>query len=73
VDYKEVEVVKRSPNLGMSIFLYSAGMLLILMAGLMLGQAFGWIKNVPETVIWALVLLSIGGGILMGMRNNRYG
>jgi uncharacterized membrane protein len=55
--------------LGLSIFLYAAGMLLILMAGIMLVQAFGWIKNVPETVIYALVLLSIGAGIMMGLRN----
>jgi hypothetical protein len=38
------------------------------MAGVMLAQAFGWVKTVPETVIWALVLLSIGTGILMGLR-----
>ncbi|HEY9626015.1 MAG TPA: hypothetical protein V6C84_01830 [Coleofasciculaceae cyanobacterium] len=61
--------MRRSPNLGLSIFLYAAGMLLILMAGIMLVQAFGWIKNVPETVIYALVLLSIGAGIMMGLRN----
>jgi uncharacterized membrane protein len=44
-------------------------MLLILMAGIMLVQAFGWVKIVPDTVIYALVLLSIGGGIMMGLRN----
>jgi len=61
--------VRRSPNLALSIFLYAAGMLLILMAGIMLVQAFGWVKTVPEAVIYALVLLSIGGGIMMGLRN----
>lgn len=39
------------------------------MAGVMLVQAFGWVKAVSESVIWALVLLSIGTGILMGLRN----
>jgi hypothetical protein len=61
--------VKRSPNLALSIFLYSAGTLLIVMAGLLLVQAFGWVKNMPDTVVWALVLLSVGVGILMGLRN----
>ena len=60
--------MRQSPNLALSIFLYSAGMLLILMAGVMMVQAFGWVKSVPESVIWALVLLAIGGGILMGLR-----
>jgi len=61
--------VRRSPNLALSIFLYAAGMLLILMAGIMLVQSFGWVKAVPDTVIYALIMLSIGGGIMMGLRN----
>jgi hypothetical protein len=60
--------VRRSPNLGITIFLYTAGILLVMMAVVLLIQAFG-ILTVPKEAIWALVLLAIGSGILAGIRS----
>jgi hypothetical protein len=62
--------VSRSPNLAITIFLYTAGILLVLMALVLLLQAFGVV--IPKEAIWALVLLAIGAGILRGIRSRRY-
>ncbi|WP_088893716.1 hypothetical protein [Leptolyngbya ohadii] len=59
--------MRQSPNLGVTIFLYVAGILLVMMAVVLMLQAFG--VQVPESAIWAVVLLSIGAGILAGIRN----
>ncbi|MBF2001479.1 MAG: hypothetical protein IGS50_17595 [Synechococcales cyanobacterium C42_A2020_086] len=59
----------QSPNLGIRIFLYSAGILLVVMAVVLFLQAFGILTNIPRLAIWALVLLAIGSGILAGMRS----
>jgi hypothetical protein len=59
--------VRQSPNLGVTIFLYIAGILLVMMAIVLMLQSFG--VRVPEPAIWAVVLLSIGAGILAGIRN----
>jgi len=40
-----------------------------MMAGLLLLQAFGFLREIPKEAIWALVLLAIGSGILAGVRN----
>lgn len=40
-----------------------------MMAIVLLLQAFGVLTNIPESAIWALVLLAIGSGILTGLRN----
>jgi hypothetical protein len=61
--------VRRSPNLAVTIFLYVAGILLVMMAVILLLQAFGVLTNIPRAAIWALVLLAIGIGILAGMRS----
>lgn len=59
--------MRQSPNLGVTIFLYIAGILLVMMAIVLMLQSFG--VRVPEPAIWAVVLLSIGAGILAGIRN----
>ncbi len=59
--------MRHSPNLGVTIFLYIAGILLVMMALVLMLQAFN--VRVPEPAIWAVVLLSIGAGILAGIRN----
>jgi hypothetical protein len=59
--------VRQSPNLGITIFLYIAGILLVFMAIVLMLQAFGVV--VPKPAIWAIVLLAIGSGILAGIRN----
>ncbi|HIK55652.1 MAG TPA: hypothetical protein IGS37_10875 [Synechococcales cyanobacterium M55_K2018_004] len=61
----------RSPNLAILIFLYVAGILLVMMAIVLLLQAFGVLTNLPRQAIWALVLLAIGSGILAGVRSRR--
>lgn len=61
--------MRRSPNLAVTIFLYVAGILLVMMAVILLLQAFGVLTNIPRAAIWALVLLAIGIGILAGMRS----
>ncbi|MCU0567893.1 MAG: hypothetical protein MUF49_14995 [Oculatellaceae cyanobacterium Prado106] len=60
--------MKRSPNLAVTIFLYIAGILLVLMAAVMLIQTFAKV-SVPPQAIQALVLLGIGSGILAGIRS----
>lgn len=61
--------MKQSPNLGIRIFLYVVGILLVMMAILLLFQAFGYLTNIPRSAIGALVLLAIGSGILTALRN----
>ncbi|KAF3887404.1 MULTISPECIES: hypothetical protein [Nostocales] len=58
----------RPPSLGVSIFLYITGILLVILAIILLLQAFGVVKNIPKEAIWGLVLLSIGSGILTAIR-----
>lgn len=56
------------PNLGVTIFLYIFGILLVIMAILLLLQAFGILTNIPRPAVVALVLLAIGAGILAGVQ-----
>ncbi|GAB4458742.1 MAG: hypothetical protein OHK0037_03020 [Elainellaceae cyanobacterium] len=58
----------RSPNLAVTIFLYVAGILLVMMAVLLLLQSFGLLTEIPKEAVYALVLLAIGSGILAGVR-----
>ncbi|HIK43104.1 hypothetical protein HPC62_05005 [Thermoleptolyngbya sichuanensis A183] len=58
----------RSPNLAITIFLYVAGILLVMMAILLLLQSFGLLTEIPREAVYALVLLAIGSGILAGVR-----
>jgi len=60
-----------SSNLGMSILLYIIGIMLVMMAVLILLKGFGLLTTLPNDVIWALVLLAIGFGILSGIRNQK--
>jgi hypothetical protein len=60
--------VKQPTNLGIQIFLYVAGILLVMLAILLLLQAFGYLTNIPRSAIWALVLLAIGSGILSALK-----
>lgn len=57
----------QSPGeLAIRILLYVVGTLLVLMAIVLIIQAFG--VQVPREVIYGLVVLSIGSGILAGVR-----
>jgi divalent metal cation (Fe/Co/Zn/Cd) transporter len=64
----------KPPHLIVTIVLYIVGIMLVMMAVLILLKGLGVLRNVPDYVIWALVLLALGGGILGGLRsaNKRY-
>ena len=55
--------MSRRPNLAVTTLLYVAGSLFIVLAIILLLQAFG-VFQFPQEAIWALVLLAIGAGIL---------
>lgn len=59
----------RSPNLAITIFLYVFGILLVVIAVILLLQAFG--VTIPSPAIWALVLMAIGLGVLAGINSSR--
>lgn len=42
--------------------------MLVLSAGLLLLRGLGWVTQVPDFVIWAMVLAALGVGILAGVR-----
>jgi hypothetical protein len=58
--------VNQSPNVAVKIFLYIIGTLLVFMSIVLIVQAFG--VQVPREVIYGLVVLAIGSGILAGVR-----
>ncbi len=58
--------VNESPNVAVKIFLYIIGTLLVFMSIVLIVQAFG--VQVPREVIYGLVVLAIGSGILAGVR-----
>ncbi|MEL6223580.1 MAG: hypothetical protein AAFQ57_15520 [Cyanobacteria bacterium J06626_14] len=55
------------PNLAVTITLYTAGILFVIFAILLLLQAMGLIPGVSNTVYVALVLLAVGCGLLYGV------
>lgn len=63
--------MSRLLNLFVTILLYIVGILLVMMAVLILLKGLGLVLTIPEYVVWALVLLAIGTGILGGLRSNR--
>lgn len=56
---------------GTSIFLYIFGILLVITAVVVLLQGLGILQSVPNYVIGALVLFSIGAGILAALNRSR--
>ena len=58
-------------NLAVRIALYVVGILLVMMAGLILLKGLGLVPTIPEYVVWALVLLAVGVGIIGGLRSSR--
>jgi hypothetical protein len=64
--------VSSSPNnVGISILLYIIGIMLVLMAVLIVLKGLGVLTTLPNYVIWALLLLSVGMGILGGLRSSQ--
>ncbi|MBW4471117.1 MAG: hypothetical protein KME45_12040 [Stenomitos rutilans HA7619-LM2] len=58
-------------NVGISILLYIIGIMLVLMAVLIVLKGLGVLTTLPNYVIWALLLLSVGMGILGGLRSSQ--
>jgi hypothetical protein len=58
-----------SPNLAIRILLSIAGVVLVLAAIILLLRGVGWVGQIPDYVLWSLVLLAIGVGILGGLRS----
>lgn len=63
--------VGNTPNLVVSIVLYIIGIMLVLTAVLILLKGLGWLTTLPTYAIWSLLLLSVGVGILGGIRSSR--
>ncbi|MFE4107881.1 hypothetical protein [Almyronema epifaneia] len=59
-----------SSNLAIRIFLTTLGVILVLAAIILLLRGFGVISQIPGYVIWALVLIAVGTGILGGLRSS---
>ncbi|MGD1943765.1 MAG: hypothetical protein ACFB0G_20920 [Leptolyngbyaceae cyanobacterium] len=53
------------------IVLNIVGVMLVLGAAILILRGLGWVKQIPEYVVWALLLLSLGVGILGGIRSAR--
>ncbi len=58
-------------NVGISIILYIIGVMLVLTAVLIVLKGVGILTTLPNYVIWALLLLSVGMGILGGLRSSQ--
>ena len=58
-------------NLFVRIVLYIIGILLVMMAVLILLKGVGLLPTIPDYVVWALVLLATGSGIIGGLRSSR--
>lgn len=63
--------MRSNSNLATTILLNIVGVMLVLAAILLVVRGLGWITQIPGYVIWALVLLSLGIGILGGIRSAR--
>lgn len=58
-----------SNNVAIMIVLNIVGVMLVLGAIILVLRGLGWVTQIPEYVIWALLLLSLGIGILGGIRS----
>lgn len=60
-----------NPKTGMTIVLYIFGIALLITAAMILLKGLGILTAVPGYVIWALVLVTIGLGIIGGLQSTR--
>jgi hypothetical protein len=51
--------------------LYIAGIALVITAIILVLRGTGVLKQVPDYLIWAIVLFTIGAGILGGLKSTR--
>lgn len=62
--------MNRPPNLFVNILLYTLGVFLVMAAVLLVLRGVGWLAQIPDYVIGAMILLAIGVGILGGLRSS---
>ena len=62
---------RRPPSQTTTILLYIAGIALVITAIILVLKGTGILKQIPEYLIWAIVLFTIGAGILGGLRSTR--
>jgi len=62
---------RRHPNQGITILLYIAGIALVITAIILVLRGTGVLKQIPDYLIWAIVLFTIGAGILGGLKSTR--
>jgi len=56
-----------NPKPGTAILLYTFGIGLIILAAIIILKGLGILPTIPGYVIWALVLLTIGIGLIGGL------
>lgn len=71
MDYWQTAMRDNSNNLAIMIVLNIVGVMLVLGAVILVLRGLGWVTQIPEYVIWAMLLLSLGIGILGGIRSAR--
>lgn len=54
----------------LSIVFYTLGIMLVLLAVLILLKGLGWLTSIPDYAVWALVLFSMGVGLIGGIRSS---
>ena len=62
---------RRPPSQGITILLYIAGIALVITAIILVLRGTGVLRQVPDYLIWAIVLFTICAGILGGIRSTR--
>ncbi|MBE7382565.1 MAG: hypothetical protein F6J95_014275 [Leptolyngbya sp. SIO1E4] len=63
--------MRSNSNLAVMIVLNIVGVMLVMGAIILVLRGLGWINQIPEYVVWALLLLALGIGILGGIRTAR--
>jgi hypothetical protein len=63
--------VSDTPKFFITIILYIIGIMLVMTAILIVLKGLGWLTTLPTYAIWALVLFSIGAGIIGGVHSDR--
>ncbi|PSO51837.1 MAG: hypothetical protein BRC40_14610 [Cyanobacteria bacterium QH_8_48_120] len=63
--------MRNSSNPAVTILLYILGIGLVVTAALLVLKGTGLISVIPEAIIWAIALFSIGSGILAGIGSLR--
>jgi hypothetical protein len=63
--------MRSNSNLAVMIVLNIVGVMLVMGAAILVLRGLGWVQQIPEYVVWALLLLALGVGILGGIRTAR--